>query len=124
MITSLVYRDHKLLAQDSTAEELATFKTEPGTMLWIDLAQPTETEIKQILETLFGFHPLAIEDCVQDSPLPKLEPYDDYLYFVMHAVDTSESPKFKTTELDLFLGRNFLVTFHRQRLGPVTDALE
>jgi len=124
MITTLVYRDQKLVGQDPSMDELAVFLAEPGIMLWIDLGQPTTEEISQILEKLFGFHPLAIEDCVNDTPFPKLEAYDDYLYFVMHAVDTSEAPTFKTTELDLFLGKNYLVTFHHQPLGPVNAARE
>jgi len=124
MITTLVYRDQKFAAQNPPTEELAALRAEPNIMLWIDLSQPTEVEIKQILETLFGFHPLTIEDCVNDSPFPKMEAYEDYLYFVMHAVDTSEAPVFKTTELDLFLGKNFLVTFHRRPLGLVNAALE
>jgi len=124
MITTLVYRDHKLFAQDPPLDQLATLRAEPGIIVWIDLNQPTPEETNQILEKLFAFHPLAIEDCVNDTPFPKLEAYDDYLYFVMHAVDTSEAPTFKTTELDLFLGKNFLVTYHHLPLAPVNATLE
>jgi len=124
MINTLVYRDQKLIAQNCSMEELAVFRAEPTIMLWVDLAEPTAEEITQVLEKLFGFHPLAIEDCVNDSPFPKLEAYDDYLYFVMHAVDTSEAPVFKTTELDLFLGKNYLVTFHHRPLESVNAAFE
>ncbi len=124
MITTLVYRDNKLVAQNPPADTLSALRAEPGVMLWVDLATPTDDEIKAILETTFGFHPLAIEDCVADSPLPKLEPYDDYLYLVMHAVDYTRTELFTTTELDLFLGKNFLVTFHRKPLKAVDAALE
>jgi magnesium transporter len=124
MITTLVYRDTRLAAANPPADTLAALKAEPNTMLWVDLSAPTDAEVKLVLETLFAFHPLAIEDCVADSPLPKLEEYDDYLYLVMHAVDYSRADKFTTTELDLFLGRNFLVTFHRLPLKPVQAVLD
>ncbi len=124
MITTLLYRDHKLQGQNPPVESLAALRAEPNTMLWVDLSAPTPAEIKAIFEDLFSFHPLVIEDCVGDSPLPKLETYDDYLYFVMHAVDYSKTDKFTTTELDLILGKNFLVTFHRQPLKPVQAAIE
>lgn len=124
MITTLVYRDHKLVGQNPPVESLSALRNEPGVMLWVDLASPTDAEVKAIFETTFAFHPLIIEDCVSDSPLPKLEAYDDYIYFVMHAVDYSKTDKFTTTELDLILGRNFLVTFHRQPLKPVQTALD
>lgn len=124
MITTLVYRDTRFVASNPPVDTLAALRAEANVMLWVDLAAPTEVEIKLILENLFAFHPLAIEDCVTDSPLPKLEEYDDYLYLVMHAVDYSRADKFTTTELDLFLGKNFLVTFHRQPLKPVQAALD
>ncbi|MBX3751107.1 MAG: magnesium transporter CorA family protein [Opitutaceae bacterium] len=124
MITTLVYRDTRFVASNPPVETLAALRAEANVMLWVDLAAPTDAEIKLVLENLFAFHPLAIEDCVTDSPLPKLEEYDDYLYLVMHAVDYSRADKFTTTELDLFLGKNFLVTFHRQPLKPVQAALD
>jgi len=124
VITTLVYRDNKFAAHNPPADTLTALRAEPGVMLWIDLATPTDDEIKLILEITFGFHPLAIEDCVADSPLPKLESYDDYLYLVMHAVDYTQTKSFTTTELDIFLGKNFLVTFHRQPLKAVDTALE
>jgi len=124
MITTLVYRDTRLAAQNPSPETLATLRHEPGIMLWVDLCAPTEEEIKLVLETTFAFHPLAIEDCVTDSPFPKLEDYEDYLYLVMHAVEDVQVPQFNTTEIDLFLGRNFLVSFHRKPLRPIQAAID
>ena len=124
MISVLVYRDNKFAAHNPPLETLPALRAEPGVNLWVDLASPTDDEIKAILETTFAFHPLAIEDCVADSPLPKLEAYDDYLYLVMHAVDYTRTESFTTTELDFFLGKNFLVTFHRQPLKGIDAALE
>jgi len=124
MITTLVYRDARFVAHNPPADTLAALRAEPGVMLWVDLASPTADETKLVLESVFAFHPLAIEDCVTDSPFPKLEEYDDYLYLVMHAVDYSQADKFTTTELDLFLGKNFIVTYHRQPLKPVQAALD
>ncbi len=124
MLTILVYRDNRFSAVNPPAASLASLRNEPGVMLWVDLSEPTEAEIKAVLEEGFGLHPLVIEDCVGDSPLPKLEDYDDYLYFVMHAVDYSKLDKFSTTELDFVLGKNFLITFHRQPLRPVQTVIE
>ena len=124
MITTLVYRDNKFAAHNPPQADLAALRAEPGVLLWVNLASPTDDEIKLVLETTFAFHPLAIEDCVADSPLPKLEPYDDYLYLVMHAVDYTQTEAFTTTELDIFIGKNFLVTFHRRPLRAVDASLE
>lgn len=124
MLQTLVYRGTKFAAHNPPADALPALRTEPGVMLWIDLSAPTPDEISLVLERLFAFHPLVIEDCVTDTPLPKLEEYEDYLHLVMHAVDYTRTEKFTTTELDLILGRTFLVTVHRQPLRPVQAAIE
>lgn len=122
MIQSFVFSDGRLVAQDLETEALQLVRADRGLMLWVDLSDPTEEEIKSLLEGVFGFHPLAIEDCVTPSSLPKVEDYEDYLFIVIHAVDFTRTEKFNTTEIDLFLGRDYLVTFHRTPLKPL-DAL-
>jgi magnesium transporter len=42
----------------------------------------------------------------------------------MHAVDFSRTGKFATTELDLFVGKDYLVTFHRTPLKSVQGAID
>ncbi len=124
MIHSVVYRDNKFVADCPPPEALAALRQDPAVMLWVDLAEPTEAEIRQIMQELFSVHPLTIEDCLQDSPLPKVEEYDGYIYIVVHAVDYTRTEKFTTTELDLILGKNFLLTFHRRPIKAVQTCRE
>lgn len=121
MIHSFVFSGGRLVGRDLEIEALRLVRADKGLMVWVDLIEPTAEEIKTVLETLFGFHPLAIEDCVTPQSLPKVEDFEDYLFIVMHAVDFTRTDKFSTTELDLFLGKDFLVTFHRRKLKLVAD---
>ncbi len=120
MIHSFIFSDGKLVGRDLEVEALRLFRADKGLILWVDLDNPTEEETKQILEGVFQFHPLAIEDCVAPSDLPKVEDYEDYLFMVTHAVDFTRKDKFATTELDMFMGKDFIVTYHRQPLRSVT----
>jgi magnesium transporter len=124
MLTTLLFRDHRFSQLNPPVETLAALRTEPGVMLWVDLSAPTHEETAAVLERAFGLHPVVIEDCTTDSPLPKIDAFDDYLHLVMHAVDYSKTDKFTTTELDLVLGKNFLLTFHHQPLRIVQQVLE
>jgi magnesium transporter len=99
-------------------------RADAAVMLWVDLSESPEDEARRVMADVFAVHPLTIEDCLQDSPLPKVEQYDDYLYLVFHAVDYSRTEKFTTTEVDFILGKNFLVTFHRKPLKPLQVARE
>src|SRR5882757_1321974 len=120
MIHSFIFSEGKLVGRDLELEALRLVHGDKGLIIWVDLDNPTDDEIKGVLEGLFQFHPLAIEDCVTPSPLPKIEDYEDYLFMVAHAVDYTRTDKFASTELDLFLGKEFLVTFHRTPLRSVT----
>src|SRR3954467_14852520 len=124
MIRSFVFSEGKLVGSDLEREALRLVRADKGLPLWVDLDKPTEEETKFVLESVFQFHPLAIEDCVSPNSLPKVEDYDDYLFIVTHAVDFSRTDKFATTELDLFLGKDYLVSFHTAPLKSVQAALD
>ncbi len=124
MIRSFIFSDGKLVGQDLELEALRLVRSDKGLLLWVDLDNPTADEIKTILEIVFQFHPLAVEDCVAPNSLPKVEDYDDYLFIVTHAVDFTRTDKFNTTELDLFLGRDYIVTFHTAPLRSVSTLVD
>ncbi|MCB0120693.1 MAG: magnesium/cobalt transporter CorA, partial [Caldilineaceae bacterium] len=81
--------------------------------LWIDLTAPSDEESQQILTNLYRFHPLAIEDAVNESHIPKVDDYGNYLYLVFHTVGLGdERMDIHTYEIDVFLGANYLITLH------------
>lgn len=124
MIQTLIYRDNRYAGSNPSDEQLVALRGDPAVMLWVDLAESSDDEARRVLGEWFAVHPLTIEDCLQDSPLPKVEQYEDYLYIVMHAVDYTRADKFNTTEVDFILGKRFLITFHRKPLKPVQVARE
>ncbi len=85
--------------------------------LWIDLGAPTAGEMKTVLEEIFAFHPVTIEDCRGFVDHPKIDEYGDYLFLVFHTPFYHEEElRLSTWEMDFFIGRNFVVTNH---LKPV-----
>src|SRR5262245_27147704 len=122
MMRSLVFTTQgKLHSKDIQMFLMPTLLTDTNLFLWVDLENPTPEETRFVLEDVFHFHPLSIEDCVAVSPSPKVEEYTPkdqdkfwpYLFMVIHAVDYSRKDGvFATSELNFFLGKNFLVTYH------------
>jgi len=107
---------------------MPTLLADTNLFLWVDLENPTPEEAHRVLESIFHFHPLSIEDCVAVSESPKVEEYTPkegdrftpYLFMVIHAVDYSRKDGvFATSELNFFLGKNFLVTYHQLPLKSV-----
>jgi len=90
-----------------------------GGPLWVDI-DSTERSQHALLEKVFHFHPLAIEDTLNPNSRVKLEEYDGFLFIIVRGVAlaaTTEDPyDLETKDLYCFLGRNFLVTVHA---GPM-----
>jgi len=113
---------------DGRIEQCADLRAEalqqPDTQHWVDLEDPTPEEAL-VLETVFRFHPLAIEDSVAEVSHPKADDYDDYLFLVVHGMRfDAPSGEFVTRPLNVFLGRNYLVTLHRGEMRSVRAARE
>ena len=89
-------------------------------LLWVDIGETTE-EDGHFLERIFQFHPLAIEDCLETNiNNPKVGDFCDYLFMVFHGINyAAETHILETTELDIFLGPNYLVSNHNLFLYSV-----
>ncbi|MBU1692455.1 MAG: magnesium/cobalt transporter CorA [Verrucomicrobia bacterium] len=125
MIRSFVFNQGKLVSQDVGMDVLRLLLYDEGVQIWADAEKPTNAESKELLEDVFNFHPLAIEDCLAVSERPKIDEYEQYLFMVAHAADFSqEAHRFQTTELNLFIGRNFLVTVHDDPLKSVNATVD
>lgn len=125
MIRSFVFSQGKLVGQDLGLDFLKVMLIEDDAQVWVDLEQATPEENKTFLEGLFAFHPLAIEDCISPSEQPKIDDYEGYVFMVMHAVDYSHSEhQFRTNELNLFMGKNFLVTYHDRPLRSISATID
>src|SRR5438045_9603125 len=98
MIRSLAFTTQgRLHTKDIEIFLMPTLLADTNLFLWVDLENPTSEEAHRVLESIFHFHPLSIEDCVAVSESPKVEEYtpkdDDrftpYLFMVIYAVDYS-----------------------------------
>ena len=96
-----------------TSIDRAWLRPSSGVILWVDLAAPSIPE-SLILSDTFAFHALAVEDAMSQRQYPKVEPYDGFLYLVLHglAFQDQQEVAFATHDIDFFLGPNYLVTVH------------
>ncbi|CAN5483231.1 magnesium/cobalt transporter CorA [soil metagenome] len=111
-----IYRkgaDH--VEEGLSAEKLPELLANPDNLIWVDMEAPTPADDK-ILADIFHFHPLTIEDARMTRNQPKVEAFPDYLFFIVHGVkvDETNSRNFVTKELDGYLGKNFVATYHHE----------
>jgi magnesium transporter len=95
-----------------------------GGFRWVHIERPTPLETAWLSEQ-FEFHPLDLEDVVSRNQRPKIDEYDDYLFIVLHfPVFDRSVGRLNAGELDLFVGRDFLVTLPNTPLPPVEYLFE
>lgn len=92
---------------------------EEGGALWVDIDSTVRSQ-HALLEKVFHFHPLSIEDTLNPASRVKLEEYEGYLFIIIRgiafAADTDDPYDLETKDLYCFLGKNYLVTVHA---GPM-----
>lgn len=125
MIRSFVFNQSqgRLISQDLSLDLLKVVLQDEGVQFWVDIGDCSDEEAKVVLEGVFQFHPLAIEDCFTPSDRAKVEEYENCVFLVIHSVNYN-SGEFKMSELDMFIGRNFLVTYHRDPLRCINSTVD
>ncbi|MDY7076873.1 MAG: magnesium/cobalt transporter CorA [Chloroflexota bacterium] len=121
MIRSLYYNNNGRVRTDLAPEEFAATLQDAQGLLWVDFSCESSETCEPILRDVFGFHPLAVDDALEESHVPKVDDWGQYLYLTLHAVvfDYKEHMQLDTLELDVFLGRNYLVTYQAKPIAAV-----
>lgn len=123
MIRTLYYSPGKPVRTDIPPEEFQRLTRDRKSLLWVDFISEPPENAAPILQK-FGFHPLAIDDALEETHTPKIDDWGEYLYIVLNVLNYKhESGVFKSEidELDIFLGRNYVITHHDQLLSPIED---
>ncbi|MDB5095863.1 MAG: magnesium transporter CorA family protein [Cyanobacteria bacterium RYN_339] len=103
---------------------MAIQKIEYKGVTWIDIPQPTVMDIEYLRQN-FPFHPLDIEDLLGNLQRPKLDEYDDYLFLVVHMPVFDKARRVTAaSEVNLFVGPDYLVSLHKGELWPIAKLFD
>lgn len=114
MIRAAFFTPNKPSRTNISPSEFPRLMKDRRSLLWVDFSGETPEDSQPILEA-FGFHPLAIDDALQESHSPKVDDWDEYLYIVLNYMMVAPANwEAEIDELDIFVGRNYIVTHHDQ----------
>jgi magnesium transporter len=85
---------------------------------WVNVVDPDARTLEE-LETLFGFHPLALEDAQNSDLASKVDVYEDVVFIVARTIVWAE--EIDTDQLSLFVAKKFLVTIHDKVFPQLED---
>lgn len=121
MIRSLYWPRSGPLQIDLPMAEIPAALNREGGVLWLDLADEQPAAFEPLLQDVFRFHPLAIEDALRQVHVARIDDWGDYVYLALHALklDPSLANPVELLELDVFVGPNYIVTHHERELAPL-----
>src|SRR4051794_37516293 len=90
------------------------------TNLWFHCDMPTDEELRFLQEHL-KIHDLTLEDIVHQNQRPKLDPFDNYVSLAVHPLLRKGQWNVDPSELDLLVGKRWLVSAH---YGPLPGVIE
>jgi magnesium transporter len=114
------------LARDLPPARLVAAVREGG-QLWVDI-DATDPPQHALLEKVFHFHHLAIEDTLSPRTRVKIDEFPDHLLLVIRGISfdgsTPDPYDLETANLYCFLSGNALVTVHGQPSPAVAELQE
>ena len=119
MIKTLVLnresREFSLCASPDAISEVCALSPN---IVWVDVSDPTSEDFDKLAQE-FGFHPLSIEDCRNEHQRPKIEEFQGYYFIVLYEAELILGKHLELRELNIFLGKNYLVTVHSQPIRAI-----
>lgn len=103
------------LRRDLRISELADVIRSGKDELWVDMRVGSRQCIA-MLDNVFAFHPLAVEDSLNPVSRVKVDEYPGFLFAIVRGVrfrvNTADPYDLETFNISFFLGPNYLVTVH------------
>ncbi len=93
------------------AEALPSLLARDDGFVWVDIPDWDATTAP-VLREVFGFHPLAIQECQERSQVAKIHAYRDHFFVVLHAPHAAADGFVQVSEFDHFVSHRYLVTVH------------
>jgi len=92
-------------------------------MDWHEIRDPQDPELDRLAER-YRLHPLHIEDCRHRHQSAKIEESRGYIFTVLKVVTPQADGELRESDLDVFLGRDFVITVEEENCPPARQLLD
>src|SRR3989304_4308303 len=117
-VDAIAYSPTEVLEEHDITIGRARELVEKYPVTWVNIVDPSGPPLEE-LETLFAFHPLALEDSINQDLSPKIETYDDTEFVVTRTIVWGE--EIETDQLSRFVSKKFSVTIHDKVFPQLED---
>lgn len=110
--TDKTYEEKELASPDECQLYL-----DNASVTWIHLQGNAQANTLKNIGEIFGLHPLALEDIVNQGQRPKIEEYDKQLFLAL-AMPHNRNSYTQIEQVSLFLSKNYVISFHSGDKDP------
>lgn len=103
-------------------DELPSLLGRDDGFVWLDIVLCDEQACR-VLTEVFRFHPLAVQECTEPNPVPKLHVYGDHLFVVLLQAEAAGAGEVRLAEVNHFIGTRYLVTVHESADGAAGESV-
>jgi len=105
------------IVSEPSADQIDTWIKSDEGLLWVDISGASSEDMN-VLRDVFKFHSLSVEACLDPNlHSPKVDDFGSHLFMILHGINyVSQSDIVETSEMAVFLGRNFVVSQHNNTL--------
>ena len=111
--------------------EAVRMAREQGGYVWLGLHEPNKLQMLGVAEE-FGIHELIVEDAVTAHQRPKVELYDDQLFFVVRSVEYNDDDTVRDSrdviktlgEVQMLVGPDFIITVRHGATLPGINRID
>ncbi|MDZ8118063.1 magnesium/cobalt transporter CorA [Pontiella agarivorans] len=122
-ITSLDYAADTIAEENDDSVESCALLKGSGSVSWINITGLNDTAVIGKIGSVFGIHPLVLEDILHTAQRPKLEDMGDYLFLVVRMLFVEpENGGIHSEQISFILTEDCLISF-QERAGDVFDAV-
>ena len=83
---------------------------------WVDLESPSKEELYEVMRQ-YDIDPITMHELLEPSLKPRVERFDDYLYFVLHFPSIRDGKTLSEMEVDFIIKKNVLITTRYKASG-------
>jgi magnesium transporter len=120
LVDIIAYNEHNYFEQKEINYEKILNYLKHDYVNWINVEISNSTEAEFIINQ-FNVHHLLIEDTLNFDHLPKIEIFEDYIFFTLKILTLDNNLKINTEHISLILGQNYLLSVQQGKKGDVFD---
>mgnify|MGYP006284752119 CR=1 FL=1 len=91
------------------------------TVTWINIDGVHDAKLIESIGLHFGLHPLVLEDIMNTGQRPKIEFFDEHVYFVLKMLySDGKTKEIQAEQISIILTKNVVISF-QERSGDIFD---